>query len=77
MCFCTASAVRVESTFVYSEVGVACSGIRDGDDACLGRSDDDDACVLARRGTLCKCVCEISVCAAQRFVTVFARFSVD
>ena len=43
----TASAVSVGSTFVHREVGVACSGIRDGDDACLGRSDDDDACVLA------------------------------
>ena len=43
----TASVVSVGSTFVPGEVRVACSGIRDGDDACLGRSDDDDACVLA------------------------------
>ncbi|XBI88216.1 hypothetical protein VPH35_026203 [Triticum aestivum] len=76
MCFCTASAVRVESMFVCSEVGVACSGIRGIDDVCLGRGDDDDVCVLTRQGTLRIGVCGVSfVCAVQRIVMVFARFS--
>ena len=73
--FHIASTIWVGSTFVFGEVGVACSEIREGDDACWGEVMAMTSVCDVDETLYVRCVWYY-VCAAQRFVTVFARFSV-
>ena len=59
------------------KVVVACSGIRNGDEASLERCGDDDEVCYLDEALFVEVHVRYSMCAVQLFVSIFARFFVN